>query len=122
MKAQNKMELRQSCVADEESTCSQCGGIVLCNRWCKSVNPFVRYAYDAVLHPDHLSSGDRIILHALGVRWNSERNKSKRQCASTSKQFSRIVPKSDSHVSEQATIGKKEHTVGSPERHVRGEV
>jgi hypothetical protein len=44
---------------------SACGGVVLCKWRCKSVNPCVRNAYEAALHRGHLSSGERIILHAL---------------------------------------------------------
>ena len=39
--------------------------------WCESVNARVNYAHDAVRHPSHLSIGDRLILHALGVRWSA---------------------------------------------------
>jgi len=44
-------------------------------RLTESVNAFVRYAHDIVLHPRHLSFGDRIILHALGVQWTSGRSR-----------------------------------------------
>ena len=39
--------------------------------WCETVNARVNYAHDAVRHPSHLSMGDRLILHALGVRWSA---------------------------------------------------
>lgn len=61
----------QSCLADEDWTCVRCGGVVLCLPWCESVNARVNYAHDAVRHPSHLSIGDRLILHALGVRWSA---------------------------------------------------
>lgn len=60
---------RQGCGAGEDLTCARCGGFVLCESWCESVNANVRYASDVVLHPGHLSFGDGILLHALGVRW-----------------------------------------------------
>lgn len=58
-------------LADEDCTCARCGGVVLCMPWCESVNVRVRYAHDAVQHPSHLSIGDRLILHALGVKWSA---------------------------------------------------
>jgi len=61
----------QSCLVDEDWTCARCGGVVLCMPWCESVNARVNYAHDAVRHPSHLSMGDRLILHALGVRWSA---------------------------------------------------
>jgi hypothetical protein len=81
MKTQNGIPTRQTCVPDEDLTCARCGGMVLCERWCESVNARVRYAHDAVLHPNHLTPGDRIILHALGVRWAARRNRTNRQQA-----------------------------------------
>jgi hypothetical protein len=77
MKAQNSTRFGQSEQTDEDLSCARCGGVVLCESWCESVNACVRYAHDAVLHPTHLSLGDRIILHALGVRWTPERNRTK---------------------------------------------
>jgi hypothetical protein len=61
----------QSCLVDEDWTCARCSGVVLCMPWCESVNARVNYAHDAVRHPSHLSIGDRLILHALGVRWSA---------------------------------------------------
>lgn len=78
MKAQNSVRI-QTGVSDEDLTCARCGGMVLCEPWCQSVNASVRYAHDAVLHPSHLSFGDRIILHALGVCWTAGRNGANRQ-------------------------------------------
>ena len=79
MKPQNSARLGRSDQTDEDLCCAQCGGVVLCEPWCQSVNACVRYAYDAVLHPTYLSLGDRIILHALGVRWTSGRNRARHQ-------------------------------------------
>jgi hypothetical protein len=61
----------QSYLADEDWTCARCGGVVLCMPWCESINTRVRYAHDAVEHPSHLGIGDRLILHALDVRWSA---------------------------------------------------
>jgi hypothetical protein len=77
MKAQNSQCFARSGQPDESLCCPHCGGVVLCESWCESVNARVRYAHDAVLHPMHLSFGDRIILHALGVRWTPGRNRTK---------------------------------------------
>jgi hypothetical protein len=66
-----KSRRSQRCLVDEDWTCARCGGVVLCKPWCESVNASVRYAHDAVRHPSHLSMGDRLILHALGVRWSA---------------------------------------------------
>ena len=77
MKPQNSTRLARAIKTDEDLSCGRCGGVVLCEPWCESVNSCVRYAHDAVLHPTHLSLGDRIILHALGVRWTPGRNSTK---------------------------------------------
>lgn len=77
MKAQNGARLGQSDQTAEGLSCARCGGLVLCESWCESVNACTRYAYDAVLHPLNLSLGDRIILHALGVRWMPARSRTK---------------------------------------------
>lgn len=66
---------RQGCGAGEDLTCARCGGFVLCESWCESVNARVRYARDVVLQDSRLSFGDRIILHALGVRWTHGRDR-----------------------------------------------
>ncbi len=68
---------RQGCGAGEDFTCARCGGFVLCEAWCEAINASVRYARDVALHPSHLSFGDRILLHALGVRWTHGRERQK---------------------------------------------
>jgi hypothetical protein len=78
MKAQNSTRFGWIDQSDRDLSCARCGGIVLCESWCESVNACVRYAHDAVLNPTHLSLGDRMILHALGVRWTLGRNRTKR--------------------------------------------
>ena len=79
MKLQNNLRTQEVCFSDENMSCARCGGQVVCEPWCETVNACVRYAHDAVLHPSHLSFGDHIILHALGVRWTARRNRTKRQ-------------------------------------------
>jgi hypothetical protein len=67
---QNVVRTEQSGPADRSLPCAHCG-VAVCESWCLSVNSCVQYAYDVALHPGHLSFGDRLILHALGVRWTS---------------------------------------------------
>src|SRR5580704_7744374 len=69
--ARKKTRRWQSCLVNEDWTCARCAGVVLCMPWCEVVNARVNYAHDAVRHPSHLSIGDRLILHALGVRWSA---------------------------------------------------
>lgn len=78
MKVQNEVRAQQISLVDDDLACAHCGGVVVCEAWCESVNTCVQYAYDVVLHPTHLSFGDHIILHALGVRWTVPRNYPKR--------------------------------------------
>ena len=77
MKAQNSQCFARSGQPDEGLCCPHCGGSVLCESWCESVNARVRYAHDAVLDPTQLSLGDRLILHALGARWTPGKNKAR---------------------------------------------
>jgi len=44
-------------------------GAVACESCGESMTSCVQYAFNAALHPAHLSSGDQISLHGLGVRW-----------------------------------------------------
>lgn len=55
------------------SNCDHCGGTTTHERWCISCNTLVRYAYGIVLDGRHLTLGDAIILHALGVDWSGGR-------------------------------------------------
>ena len=55
-----------------DSACAQCEGVVCHEPWCSSQNATVRYAFEAVLHPDRLTPQDTLILHALGVVWNQK--------------------------------------------------
>ena len=75
MKLQYSARFARAIKTDEDLPCGRCGGVVLCEPWCESVNSCVRYARAAALHPTHLSLGDRLILHALGVRWTPGRNR-----------------------------------------------
>ena len=52
-----------------QSACEHCGGVVRHERWCITSDPLVQYAYGAVLDPEKLTLCDKLILHALGVAW-----------------------------------------------------
>jgi hypothetical protein len=56
---------------DAKSPCAHCGGTFRHERWCLTRDPLVQYAYAAVLNPDKLTLSDRLILHALGVSWET---------------------------------------------------
>ncbi|MGB8061416.1 MAG: hypothetical protein WCF26_05960 [Candidatus Sulfotelmatobacter sp.] len=55
------------------STCEHCGGVVRHEKWCITCDPIVQYAYGVVLEPERLTLRDRLILHALGVSWVTNR-------------------------------------------------
>lgn len=52
-----------------QSACEHCEGIVRHERWCITIDPVVRYAYEIVLEPNKLTFEDTLILHSLGVAW-----------------------------------------------------
>ena len=52
-----------------DSACEHCAGVVRHQPWCITQNATVAYAYAAVLNPDELTPGDKLILHALGTTW-----------------------------------------------------
>jgi hypothetical protein len=55
-----------------ESACEHCDGVVRHEPWCITRSSDVLYAYEAVLDADKLAEGDRLILHALGVKWTGK--------------------------------------------------
>ena len=55
-----------------DAACEHCEGIIRHESWCITQSDVVSYAYNAVLDADKLSVGDRLILHALGVRWTDK--------------------------------------------------
>jgi len=55
-----------------DAACEHCFGIIRHESWCITRNEVVFYAYEAVLDAEKLSLGDRLILHALGVRWTDK--------------------------------------------------
>ena len=50
--------------------CAHCGGATHHEPWCITCNSVVSYAYEIVVNGRHLTLGDEIILHALGVEWS----------------------------------------------------
>jgi hypothetical protein len=69
MAAQNQSSRYHSNRYSADSACVHCEGVVRHELWCSTQCTSVSYAYEAVEHPNHLSFGDSIILHALGVVW-----------------------------------------------------
>ena len=57
-----------------DSACGHCDGVIRHELWCITQNTSVQYAYQAISDPDHLGTGDELILHALGAA--SDREKS----------------------------------------------
>jgi hypothetical protein len=60
-----------------DSACEHCDGVIRHEAWCMTQNAGVRYAYQVVSEPGLLSTGDRLILHALGAAWTPKRILSK---------------------------------------------
>lgn len=52
------------------AACEHCDGVIRHEAWCITRDPIVYYAYEVVVHPEKLTVGDAIHLHALGVTWN----------------------------------------------------
>ena len=60
-----------------DSACGHCDGVIRHEAWCVTQNAGVQYAYQVVSDPGLLSTGDHLILHALGVAWTPKRILSK---------------------------------------------
>ena len=56
-----------------ESACAHCEGITHHELWCLTQNADVRYAFQVVFSPSHLTLQDHLILHALGVAWDEKK-------------------------------------------------
>ena len=54
-----------------EAACQHCGGVLRHTPWCITHNSRVLQAYEAVLDAEKLSVEDQLILHALGVSWQT---------------------------------------------------
>ncbi len=69
-----------------DTACEHCEGVVRHEEWCVTQSANVLYAYEAVLDADKLTEGDRLILHALGVKWVGKKCAGTGQSAKTVKQ------------------------------------
>jgi len=74
MPVQNQLPLSHSNQYSADSACEHCEGVVRHEPWCNTQSSSVHYAYQIVSDPSHLSPGDHLILHALGVTWMTESN------------------------------------------------
>ena len=55
-----------------DPACGHCDGVTSHETWCITQNASVQYAYQVVADSGLLSTGDHLILHALGVMWTSK--------------------------------------------------
>jgi hypothetical protein len=49
--------------------CEHCAGLIRHESWCITRNGYVFHASEVVFDPAKLHLTDRLILHALGVKW-----------------------------------------------------
>jgi hypothetical protein len=73
MPTQSQPPLRHSNKYSAASACVHCEGVIRHEFWCKTQSANVRYAFRVAVQPNHLSLQDSLILHALGVVWNSKK-------------------------------------------------
>lgn len=73
MPAQDKAPLRNRNRYNAESACGHCGEVIRHEPWCMTQNSDVLYAYRIIANPSSMNTGDRLILHALGVSWTAKR-------------------------------------------------
>jgi hypothetical protein len=52
-----------------DKACEHCQGVIRHETWCITRSPVILYAFRAVIESSNLSTGDQIILHALGAKW-----------------------------------------------------
>jgi len=72
MPLQNEVPLIYSNKYSKYSACGHCDGVIRHEPWCLTQNDRIRYAYQAIIDPAHLSIEDQLILHALGVVWTAK--------------------------------------------------
>ena len=70
MSTRQQNELARGNHYGEGSICDHCAGGTGHEPWCITCNAIVRYAFAAVSRDNHLTLGDELILHALGVQWS----------------------------------------------------
>lgn len=54
---------------NSQPVCEHCQGNVEHERWCRTREPKVCYAYQIVADSSKITFGDALILHSLGVAW-----------------------------------------------------
>ena len=72
MSAPQQTESSASNPLPVDLVCAHCAGIASHETWCITCNAIVRYAYAAAMDGGHLTLGDELSLHALGVEWTAE--------------------------------------------------
>jgi hypothetical protein len=73
MPTQNELPLLHSNKYSADLACGHCDGVIRHEPWCITQNASVRYAYQVITDPTHLSLADHLILHALGVTWTAQK-------------------------------------------------
>jgi hypothetical protein len=69
MTTQTQPPIRQDNPYCADASCRYCDRIFSHESWCATQNDNVRYVFRALLDPNHLTAGDVLSLHALGVAW-----------------------------------------------------
>jgi hypothetical protein len=69
MASQHATVWRHSNKYSADIACEHCEGVVRHEPWCIASSPEVLYAYQVVLDAGKLTQGDKLLLHALGTRW-----------------------------------------------------
>ena len=73
MPIETQLPLSHSNKYSADSACGHCDGVLRHEPWCVTQNASVLYAHQVISDPSHLSRGDQLILHALGVAWTAKR-------------------------------------------------
>ena len=73
MPVKDQLPLRHNNKYRADSACGHCDGVLRHEPWCVTQNASVRYAYEVISDPSHLSRGDHLILHVLGAAWTAKR-------------------------------------------------
>ena len=69
MSTRQQTESAHSNQYSESSICDHCAADTSHEPWCITCNAVVHYAFAAASGGGHLTLGDELILHALGVEW-----------------------------------------------------
>jgi hypothetical protein len=66
--------LRHEQQSVEDAACLHCERVTRHEHWCITQNAEVRYAFQVAAYPQMLTLQDSLILHALGVAWNTKKS------------------------------------------------